>query len=43
MSKKSLLSALNESKLVESEKNLHNARIKQIREEFNKLRERFWL
>ena len=41
MSKKRLLSALNESKSAESEKNLHNTRIKQIRERFNKLRDRF--
>ena len=41
MSKERLLSALNESKSTESEKNFHNARIKQIREEFNKLRDRF--
>ena len=41
MSKERLLSALNESKSADSEKNLHNARTKQIREEFNKLRDRF--
>ena len=41
MSKERLLSAPNEQKSAESEKNFHNARIKQIREEFNKLRDRF--
>ena len=41
LSKKRLLSALNESESAQSEKNLRNARIKQIREEFNKLRDRF--
>ena len=41
MSKERFLSALNESKSADSEKNLHNARTKQIREEFNKLRDRF--
>ena len=41
LSKKRLLSALNESESVQSEKNLRNARTKQIRQEFNKLRDRF--
>ena len=41
MSKKRLLSAFSESESVESEKNLHNARIKKIRECFNNLRDRF--
>ena len=41
MSRERLLSALNGSKSADSEKNLHNARTKQIREEFNKLRDRF--
>ena len=39
MSKERLLSVPNELESVESEKNLDNARIKQIREEFNKLRD----
>ena len=39
--KKTLLSPLDESKSVESEKNLDNIRINQIREECNKLRDRF--
>ena len=38
MSKDKLLSARNESELVESQKNLDNGRIKKIREDFNKLR-----
>ena len=42
MSKERLLSALNESESVESGKNFNNARIKEIREEFNKLRDRFF-
>ena len=41
MSKERLLSALNEWESVESEKNLDNARIKQIRKGFNKLKDRF--
>ena len=41
MSKEMLLSPLNESKSAESKNNLHNTRIKQIREEFNKLKNRF--
>ena len=38
MSKERLLSALVESESVEGEKNLDNARIKKIREDFNELR-----
>ena len=38
MSKERLLSALSESESVKSGENLDNAKIKQIREEFNKLR-----
>ena len=41
MSKERLLSALSELESVESEKNLDNAKIKKVREEFNKLRDRF--
>ena len=41
MSKTKLLSVLNESESAESEKNFENARIKEIRKEFNKLRGRF--
>ena len=41
MSKERLSSAVNESKSVESEKNLDNARVKQIRNDFNKLKDRF--
>ena len=41
MSKERLLSTLNESESAKSEKNLDNAKIKKIREEFNKLRDRF--
>ena len=41
MSKERLLSALNESESAKSEKNLNNGKIKKIREEFNKLRDRF--
>ena len=41
ISKERLLNALNESESAESKKNLDNARIKQIREEFNKLKYRF--
>ena len=36
-----LLSTLNESESVESEKNFDNARKKEIKEEFHKLRDRF--
>ena len=36
-----LLSVLNESESAESEKNFDNARIKEIRKEFNKLRDIF--
>ena len=39
-SKERLVSVLNESKSVEGEKNLDNARIKKIREDFNELRDR---
>ena len=41
MSKEGLLSALSESELLESEKNLDNVKIKKIREGFNKLKDRF--
>ena len=41
MSKGRLLSALSEPESVESEKNLDNAKIKRIREEFNELKEVF--
>ena len=41
MSKERLLSALSESELVGSEKNFDDERLKKIREEFNKLRDRF--
>ena len=41
MSKERLLSALNESQLVESEKNLDIARIKKIGEVFNELEDKF--
>ena len=40
MSKERLVSVLNKSKSVEGEKNLDNARIKKIREDFNELRDR---
>ena len=38
MSKEILLSALNESDLLESENNFDNERLKKIREDFNKSR-----
>ena len=41
MSKERLLSALNKSELAMSGNNFDNARIKKIREDFNKLRDRF--
>ena len=41
MSNESLLSALGESESVGSENNFHNARIKKIKEDLNKLRDRF--
>ena len=41
MSKERLLSALDESESVGSENNFNNARIKKIREDLNKLRDRF--
>ena len=41
MSKEMLLSALYESELAGSENNFDNARIKKIREDLNKLRDRF--
>ena len=41
MYKERLLGALNESESAKSKKNLNNAKIKKIREEFNKLRDRF--
>ena len=40
MSKEGLLSALSESELLESEKNLDNVKIKKIREGFNKSKDR---
>ena len=40
MSKEKLLSALNESQSAKSKKNLDNAKIKKIREDFNKLRDK---
>ena len=36
-----LLSALNESELAESENKFDNARIKEIRKDFNKLKDKF--
>ena len=41
MSKERLLSALSKPESVEREKNLDNAKIKKIREEFNKLKDKF--
>ena len=41
MSKERLLSTFSESEIVENEKNLDNARIKKIGEDFNILRDRF--
>ena len=41
MSKEMLLSALDESESAGSGNNFNNARIKKIREDFNKLRDRF--
>ena len=41
MSKERLLSTISESESVESEKNLDNTKIKKIREEFDKLKDRF--
>ena len=41
MSKERLLSGLDESESVGSGNNVNNARIKKIREDFNKLRDRF--
>ena len=41
ISKKKLLSALDESESAGSENNFDNARIKNIREDFNKLRDKF--
>ena len=41
ISKERLLSALNESESAKSKKNLDNAKIKKIREGFNKLKDRF--
>ena len=40
MSKETLLKALNELELVESEKNFDNARVKKSRKDFNELRDR---
>ena len=42
MSKERLLSALDESESAESRNNFDNARIKAIKEDFNKLRYRFF-
>ena len=41
ISKEKLLGALDDSELAESGNNFDNARIKKIREDFNKLRDRF--
>ena len=41
MSKERLLSVLRESELVGNEKNFDDERLKKIREDFNKLRNRF--
>ena len=41
ISKERLLSALDESESAVSENNFNNARINQIKEDFNKLRDRF--
>ena len=41
MLKKRLLSALNKSKLLESKNSFNDKRLKKIREDFNKLRDRF--
>ena len=41
ISKERILRALSESESVENRKNLDNTRIKKIREDFNKLRDRF--
>ena len=42
MSKEKLLSALNESESIEGEKNLHDPRTKNIKKDFNELRDRFF-
>ena len=41
MSKERLLSVLDESESAKSKKNLDNAKIKKIRKDFNKLRDKF--
>ena len=41
MSKERLLSVLDESESAKSKKNLDNAKVKKIRKDFNKLRDRF--
>ena len=41
MPKERLLSVLSESESAKSKKNLDNAKIKKIRKDFNKLRDRF--
>ena len=41
MLKKRLLNALNKSKLLESKNSFNDKRLKKIREDFNKLRDRF--
>ena len=42
MSKERLLSALNKTKSVESDKNFDDARIEKIKKDFNELRDRFF-
>ena len=42
MSKERSVSAINESESVESEKNFDNAKINQIKKDFNELRDRFF-
>ena len=42
MSKERSVSALNESESVESEKNFDDAKINQIKKDFNELRDRFF-
>ena len=42
MSKERLLSAHNESKSIENEKNSENARIKKMKKDFNELTDRFF-
>ena len=42
MSKEGLLSALNKTKSVESDKNFDDARIEKIKKDFNELRDRLF-